>query len=258
MLTDNQLNDFRHAGLLRLPGALGAQDAAAIVDRIWDHLDHSHGVARDRRETWTVDQPTGLRAITAEPQFDALGSSTVRAALDDLLGAGRWQTPRRWGRPLVTFPSGRKQWTLPAGGAWHNDFVPLRPDTGERAVQLFVILKDLPTHGGGTLVLTGSHRLVTRYIADTGNAPHPSRVRHALGEHSWLRDLWEPQLAITDEQRIHRYMVDGARILDVDLRVVELTGRAGDAYLMHCDTFHAVAPNTSDEPRMMATNVILV
>jgi ectoine hydroxylase-related dioxygenase (phytanoyl-CoA dioxygenase family) len=44
----------------------------------------------------------------------------------------------------------------------------------------------------------------------------------------------------------------------VDLRVVELTGRAGDAYVMHCDTFHAAAPNTSDEPRMMATNVILV
>jgi hypothetical protein len=107
--------------------------------------------------------------------------------------------------PLVTFPSGRHQWTLLTGGAWHNDFVPLRSGTGERAVQLFVILKDLPTQGGGTLVLAGSHRLVTRYIADTGNAPHPSRVRHALGEHSWLRDLWEPPQAATDEERIRRY-----------------------------------------------------
>jgi hypothetical protein len=258
MLNDDQLSGFQHAGLLPLPGAIPAPGAAAVVDRIWDHLHRSHGVARDRRETWTLDQPTGLRAITAEPEFDALGSWTVRAALDDVLGAGRWQTPRRWGRPLVTFPSGREQWTLPSGSAWHNDFVPLRSGTGQRAVQLFVILKDLPTHGGGTLVLTGSHRLVTRYIADTGNAPHPARVRHALGAHSWLRELWEPSPAVTEEQRIHRYMIDGTRIGDVDLRVVELTGRAGDAFLMHCDTLHAAAPNTGDEPRMMATNVILV
>jgi hypothetical protein len=258
MLTDDQLKDFHHAGLLRLPGALDAQDAAAIVDRIWDHLDRSHGVARDRRETWTLDQPSGLRAITADQQFAALGSSTVRSALDGVFGAGRWQTPRRWGRPLITFPSASRQWTLPTGGAWHNDFVPLRSGVGERAVQIFVILKDLPARGGGTLVLTGSHRLVTQYIADTGHAPHPSRVRHALSGHSWLRELWEPPQAGTDEERIHRYMIDRTRIRGVDLRIVELTGQAGDAFVMHCDTLHAVAPNTSDEPRMMATNVITV
>ncbi len=258
MLTDDQLNDFRDAGLLRLPGAVGAQDVAAIVDRIWDHLGRSHGVARDRRETWTLDQPSGLRAITADRQFAALGSSTVRSALDAVLGAGRWQTPRRWGRPLVTFPSGRRQWALPTGSAWHNDFVPVRSGVGERAAQIFVILKDLPARGGGTLVLTGSHRLVIRYIADTGEAPHPSRVRHALSEHSWLRELWEQPQAGTDEERIHRYLIDGTRIRGVDLRIVELTGRAGDAFVMHCDTLHAVAPNASDEPRMMATNVITV
>ena len=257
MLNDGELADFQHAGLLRLPDAVPAPDAAAIVDRIWDHLNRSHGVARDRRETWTLDQPTGLRAITAEPEFDALGSPPVRAALDDLLGAGHWQTPRRWGRLLVTFPSARRRWALPAGGAWHNDFVPLRSGTALRAVQFFVILKDLPPRGGATLVLTGSHRLVTRYIADTGDAPHPSLVRRALGEHSWLRDLWEPPQTATDDQRIHRYTIEGARIRDVDLRIVELTGHAGDAFIMHGDTFHAAAPNTSDEPRMMATNVIL-
>jgi hypothetical protein len=32
-------------------------------------------------------------------------------------------------------------------------------------------------------------------------------------------------------------MIDGTRIRDVELRVLELTGRAGDAFVMHCDTF---------------------
>jgi hypothetical protein len=258
MSTDDHLSDFQHTGLLHLPGAVAELDTAAIVDRIWEHLDRSNGVARDRRETWTLDQPSGLRAITAEPQFNALGSSAVRSALDRVLGAGRWQTPRRWGRPLIAFPAGRRPWTLPTGGAWHNDFVPLRTDDGERAVQIFVILNDLDAHGGGTLILTGSHRLITQYIADTGEAPHPRRVRHALSDHPWLRELWEPPQASTDEERIHRYMIAGTRIRDADLRIVELTGRAGDAFVMHCDTLHAVAPNTSDEPRMMATNIITV
>jgi ectoine hydroxylase-related dioxygenase (phytanoyl-CoA dioxygenase family) len=51
-------------------------------------------------------------------------------------------------------------------------------------------------------------------------------------------------------------MTEGTRIDDVDLRVVELTGRAGDVFVMHCDTFHAAAPNRQEEPRMMATTIV--
>jgi hypothetical protein len=149
--------EFRRSGLMRLPGAVPAKDAEAMVDRIWEHLERSHGVVRDRPETWTVDKPAGLRAVTGAPEFQALGSPAIRAAVDDLLGIGRWHTPRRWGRLLVTFPSRAAEWDLPRGGAWHNDFVPLRQDANVRAVQLFMILKDLPVRGGGTLVLTGSH-----------------------------------------------------------------------------------------------------
>jgi hypothetical protein len=259
MLSDDQLSAFGEAGILRLPGAVAPADAAAVADRIWAHLAGDLGIVRGRPETWTVAQPAGLRAITGEPEFEALGSTAVRAVLDDLLGAGRWQPPRRWGRPLITFPTPGRPWTVPTGGAWHNDFVPLRPGGGERAVQLFTILRDLPARGGGTLVLTGSHRLISRYIADSGDAPHPSRVRRALGAHPWLRELWEPPDTATAEGRIQRYLADGSRIGDADLRVVELTGQAGDTFVMHCDTLHAPATaNRHDEPRMMATAIVLV
>jgi hypothetical protein len=222
MLSDDQLSDFGAAGILRLSGAVPPKDAAALVG--WEHLTEDLNIIRSRPETWTVDQPAGLRAITGEPQLQALGSATIRAALDDLLGAGCWQPPRRWGRPLITFPTPDKPWTIPTGGAWHNDFVPLRP--GRRAVQLFTILQDLPARGGGTLVLTGSHQLINRYIGDTGEAPHPSRIRRALGHHPWLRDLWEPPETATADERIQRYLT-GTRIGDAYLRIVELTGQAG-------------------------------
>jgi hypothetical protein len=257
MLSDDQYAEFRRTGLVRLPGAVPAPDAGAMVDRIWEHLHRSHGVVRDRPETWTVEIPSGLRAVAALPEFRALGSAAIRTAVDHLLGPGRWEPPRRWGRLLVTFPARAAEWDLPRGGAWHNDFVPLRQTAGLRAVQLFVILDDLPARGGGTLVLTGSHHLVTRHIADSGEAPHPRRLRQVLGQQPWLRDLWEPSRCSSPGQQVRRFMTDGTRAGDVDLRVVELTGPAGDAFVMHCDTFHAAAPNCHDRPRLMATALVL-
>jgi ectoine hydroxylase-related dioxygenase (phytanoyl-CoA dioxygenase family) len=67
----------------------------------------------------------------------------------------------------------------------------------------------------------------------------------------------EPSPSTSAEQRIRRFMTDGTRIGDVQLRVVELTGRAGDAFLMHCDTFHAAAPNCHHSPRVMVTNLLV-
>ncbi len=119
-------------------------------------------------------------------------------------------------------------------------------------MQLFVLLNDIRPRGGATLVLTGSHHLVGRY-APAGDGPHPKRLRRELGAaHPWLRELWGGD----DGDRVQRYMVDGFEVDGVPLRVVELAGRAGDVFFMHCDTFHTAAPNCLDQPRMMATNMI--
>jgi hypothetical protein len=86
------------------------------------------------------------------------------------------------------------------------------------------------------------------------DGPHPKRLRRELGSaHPWLRDLWSND---DTGDRIRRYMVDGTELDGVPLRVVELTGRSGDVYFMHCDTFHSAAPNCLDQPRMMATAMI--
>jgi hypothetical protein len=240
------VDEFHRTGLVRLPGAVSP---AAMADRVWAHLAAGHGAVRDRPETWPAGSVTGLRPVTDAPEFAALGSPAIHAAADAVLGAGRWHPPRRWGRLLVTFPSGNAEWDLPSGSAWHNDFVPPRPGAGVRAVQIFWLLADLPPRGGGTLVLTGSHHLVER----SGEAPHPRRLRQALGRQPWLRDLWEPAAG----ERVRRFMHEGTTIDGVDLKVVELTGRAGDAFVMHCDTLHAMAPNCGSQPRLMATTILM-
>jgi ectoine hydroxylase-related dioxygenase (phytanoyl-CoA dioxygenase family) len=80
-----------------------------------------------------------------------------------------------------------------------------------------------------------------------------ARVRTALATHPWLHGLWEPGY---DGDRMQRYMNEGTVIDGVLLRVIELTGEPGDIVLMHCDSFHAAAPNRLSTPRMMLTEMV--
>jgi hypothetical protein len=253
MLTAAQRDDFERTGLLRLDGAIPRADVEVMCDRIWAHVGAAHAMARSDPATWLIEERlAGLRTVAGGREFGRIGSPAVRAALDGLMGA--WTEPAKWGALLVTFPlRDETVWDVPSV-VWHNDFVPFEAGPRLRAVQLFVLLNDVRPHGGATLVLTGSHRLVSRYADPAEDGPHPKRLRRELGEaHPWLRELWSGD---GSGDRIQRYMVNGFEVDDVPLRVVELAGRAGDVFLMHCDTFHTAAPNCLDQPRMMATNMI--
>lgn len=85
--------------------------------------------------------------------------------------------------------------------------------------------------GGGTLVITGSHQLTAPAGPQAGNAPAHSR--EATGYLStlrpMLRNLWHTG---GETDRIHCYMMEGAVIDGVPVRVEELTGEPGDAVIM--------------------------
>jgi ectoine hydroxylase-related dioxygenase (phytanoyl-CoA dioxygenase family) len=253
MLTEAQFEEFERTGLLRLAGAIPAADTAVMCDRIWDHVAAEYGMLRTDPATWSIEQRlSGLQKVAGHHEFHGIGSPAVRAALDDLLGS--WTKGRHWCTLLVNFPLREDTaWDVPLN-VWHNDFVHFEAGTRLRAVQLFVLLDDVRPRGGATLVLAGSHRLVSRYADPAEDGPHPKRLRRELGAaHPWLAELWSGD---GGGDRIQRYMVDGFEVDGVPLRVVELSGRAGDVFFMHCDTFHTAAPNCLDQPRMMATNII--
>jgi hypothetical protein len=253
MLTHTQHEEFERTGLLRLPGAIRAADTVLMCDRIWEHAAQAHGMERTDPATWLVEQRlSGLQKLVQRHEFARIGSLTVRSALNDVLGD--WAEPRRWAGLLVSFPQrDGEPWDVPTG-AWHNDFVWFRDEKDPRAVQIFVLLNEIRPRGGATLVLTGSHRLLPRYVDPGDDGPHPRSLRKKLGSvHPWLRDLWEGTSGV---DRVQRYLDEGAEVEGVPLRVVELSGQAGDVFLMHCDTFHCAAPNCGDQPRMMATNMI--
>lgn len=239
MLTQQQRDEFAATGLLRVSRAIPADEASRMADRIRDYLATPESIERNSRQAWLAERPHGFRPLQRAGTFDGVGRGSIPTALDELFGVDGWERPRRWGHVLVTCRVGDESWDVPAGG-WHVDRPPSTP-----AITVFVVLAPLRPRGGGTLILTGSHRLLE---SAPEQPKYNAKYRQALAaRHPWLKELWRAG----GPDRRERYVDRGAVLDGIPMRVVELTGEPGDAYLMRADTFHTPAPNALDSPRMM-------
>lgn len=248
MLSPDQRETFNRSGLLKIESAVPPVDLATMRDRFWDHLSRKHGIDPDRADTWTVQRPRHLQALKRSGAFNLMATGQVREALDDLLGVAGWQPPSTWGLPLVTFAVPGTGWTVPSSG-WHVDSY--GPEHDLPGVTVFVFLAPVAERGGGTVVLSGSHRLFNRHIATTGTW-RPAEVKAALASrHPWLRDLWSEDRHAAPIAVGEGIMFDGVHVM-----VQELTGHAGDVVLMHPRTFHTSAPNGLPAPRMMLVEIV--
>jgi hypothetical protein len=255
MLSEEQRTQFDGLGVCRLPGVLGGEAAAGMCDAVWELLSRQHGIDRHDSSTWTVRQPTGFQALGRSGIFDALGGPALSDAIDELLGSGQWSRPRYWGAPLVTFPDATARWDVPSA-QWHTDFVARAPSDVLPGVRVLAFLAPVVQSGGGTVVLAGSHRLVKRLVegGDPGRRLQSAELRQLLTRrYPWLHGLMSPE---DSEDRVGRFMTDGAVLNGDDVRVVELVGEAGDVVLMHPWTFHAPAPNCSPAARVMVSHSV--
>src|SRR5262249_9334922 len=159
------------------------------------------------------------------------GGPRLRAALDDLLGPGAWEVPKRWGAILVTFPApgaapGRR-WGVPLA-LWHADFSFALPPAPLPRLQAFVFVSPARRRGGRTLGVAGSHRLVERFVArrPMASLADTRRTRLALlASHPWLAELTSPR---RHDDGVARFVEADEQVGDVALRVTELAGDAGD------------------------------
>jgi hypothetical protein len=255
MLTPVQRLEYRDNGYVRLPEAFSRAAAAAMADFIWARLFDLHGMRRDDRATWTAAAPwVGLKQFKDDPVFQPLNNATTFEAIDDLLGPDAWKKPRNWGGFLVKFPDRAPEaWTLPLDAYWHVDFhFTFEPGT-PFALRVFTFLSEVAPHGGGTLIVRGSHRLVERFVASL--APQERQAGFAVlrarfnGSHPWLERL--TGAAGDSDDRVDDFMnrpaiVDGERVL-----VEELSAGPGDVILMHPWLLHAASPHAGDSPRFM-------
>ena len=251
MLTDEQRHQLTTTGVLRIPAVLPRTTADEMADAVWASL-VARGVQRDDPASWPSGFVAKLQSLSGARAFDKFRTPPVAALADDLLGPERWTDDSRWGPALVTFPE-PGPWTVPHK-VWHLD-LPGRGDP-ERpaAVRLFGYVTDVVSHGGGTLVVEGSHELVRRMViaAPDGEAGSSAEVRKALiARHPWFRALCKE-----GGERVAQFMVDGDEIDGVRVRVAELTAAAGDVVTMLQWTMHNLSMNCADAPRFMVTHSI--
>jgi hypothetical protein len=262
VLTDEQRSDFERDGIIKLPRAFDAADAARMRDVVWGELRAKYDIQRDDPTTWHRHDPTKLKNTKRHRAFDAILSPTVTGALDDVFGAGGWQRPKNLGNVLVTMPGvgvGFRPevgpWRVPHK-IWHSDFEYRTAGAQPFAVKVWALFDDVAPGGGGTPQLAGSHHLSARFVADLPSESLDYRkVRDGiLRSHPWLRALGSA--TDDDPERNHRLMVEGAVIDGVPIRVVECTGEAGDVYVTHAWVMHSIAANAGERPRLMRSAAV--
>jgi hypothetical protein len=246
VLNESQLAEFERRGILRLDNFVDGKSAVTMANGVWAVL-AERGISRSDRATWPLGQVRKLRAIRGA-QVYAPFALRFETAADCLLGQGGWVRINAPG-PLVTFPE-PGDWQVPRSG-WHVD-LPARGDADRLlALRILGVVEDVVTSAGGTVVVEGTHTLTRRLVEGrAGDYGSSADVRRRLaGDHRWFRDLFG------DATNRSRFL-DGSVIDGVDVRVSELTGKAGDAYLMHPWLMHAAAPNISGAPRSMITDTV--
>lgn len=208
-----------------------------------------------REDDWYLDecrQSTALDAGMAllkplwrHPAMLDLVSGEVAAAASALVNARPVSPLSPHPTLLLTLPNATT-WTLPYQH-WHLD-LPRLPDGKIPGVQIFACLDTVATGGGGTLAVTGSHRLLNEGVRISSGD-----LRKRLKREPYFAEL----MSNNPDDRL-RFMRAVGHVGDVELQVVEMTGEAGDVYFMDLRMLHTVAPNALQTPRLMLTQRYLL
>jgi hypothetical protein len=249
-LTPADMQRFERDGYVVVRQAFSPADALAMERQWWRELEGTHGVRRDDRSSWRQIEGD-LKAAKRDPVQAKILTGRVRGVLDDLLGPGAWPPPRDWGRPLVTFPE-PGAWAVPAR-LWHWDNPCELHLDRPRALFVVSFIGPVASGGGGTLILSGSPRLLIRQERQLPAGQRRGSIA-TLRERfhrsaPWLMAL--TGLAPSPADRTAAFMDHETTVDGVPLRVVELTGEPGDMVFCHPVMVHCAAPNRGPRPRFM-------
>ena len=125
-------------------------------------------------------------------------------------------------------------------------------------MKVFTLVADLEPGAGGTMLLTGSHRLLERFgrTQPADVLAKNARARRALlRSHPFFAALRTPG---DPADRVERFMRNDVDVDGVPVRVVDVHGRAGDIWLVHQSTVHARPTNAGDSPRFMLAKDVFV
>ena len=236
---------LEEGGIAKLEGLVPVDEARAAQSMVLE-LAEKHGLCPDGR--W-IKSPSrfgvpkefrnALGKLNRSDEFPELLGERLASLIEKLVGAP--VAPLAPGQQILFSLPDSANWSIPSD-MWHTDL----PKFAERAtpgLQAFTFLDDIEAHGGATLVVAGSHRLLNQYSSLSSK-----EVKDHLRKEEFFKNLFDPHRPAMAN------LGDAVGIVgDVKLQVVELTGRVGDLYLMDLRVLHAPAPNSSEKARIMPT-----
>ena len=244
-LAEADVARYHRTGVVRVAEAFPRDVALGLQDVLWRDAERRLAVSRTEPRTWSAvgGYWTGfasVRALTARIQGPRLTE-----ALDQLLGADQWRYPDKWGGLLVGPPDpDPARWTL-TDRSWHWD-----PPLDGAAI--FCLLSDIAPRAGGTLLVEGSGHLLRDWYDQlpSGPAPKLRTLRHQfLNSHPYLRRLSGRDPVRHDPDDLLDPHVDAE---GRHLQVTEVSGEAGDVFVIHANLLHARAVHTGLVPRFLA------
>lgn len=252
MFTTIERENFAVHGLIKRRNFLPVEKLANARKVIFQHLEKE---AIWRNGNWCLDKYTQstelaagmalLKPLWRHPTMIDLASGEAPAAASALVDARPVFPMDRHPAILFTLPNATT-WRVPHQN-WHLD-MPRLPDSGIPGVQIFAFLETVATGGGGTLAVTGSHRLLNEGVRISS-----ADLRKRLMQEPYFAELMSNK---TDD-RLH-FMRQIGHVGDVELQVVEMIGEPGDVYFMDLRMLHTLAPNMLQIPRIMLTQRYLL
>ncbi|MBX3018853.1 MAG: hypothetical protein KF767_13265 [Bdellovibrionaceae bacterium] len=231
------------SGLVALRGFWPKKVVAPVREKVMSELErvkirqNGKWVA-GKLDAMPVFQRSGAlsQMVSVGPEFKRLFDQELREVLN-LAADGPLlpQTPTP--QLLLSLPN-KEAWHVPTMN-WHLD-LKVPHDFSSPGLQAFVLIDDLVPRGGATLAIAGSHRL--HELAREGGA------HHILRQHAQLSALYDARRA-TELEVGKTYDVNG-----IPVAIQEMSGRAGDVFVMDLRVLHSPSLNASKNVRMMGTN----
>lgn len=232
-LKDQDRERFADAGLLHLRGLIPGSKTNAARESVLAEL--ARLGARMDGKWHSAKMPQKLRH---QSPFDDVIPKDLLPCLNEL--AGRELVVAMPHPQILLTPPQKMAWSVPHLG-WHLDVAsPSRDEIP--GIQVFVLLDDVAPQGGGTVAISGSHKL------------HSPRGDVAVSAHRALQadpvygSLFRPG------ERDRTKFLKPMQVRGVTVQVIEMCGKAGDVYLMDMRIVHAPATNATKKARMMLTS----
>lgn len=225
VLSPGQVDEFMEHGSTLLREAFPREVAAAVRRAVLEKINASE----DDPRTWTMRRNHIADSYSGEPFMSAC-TARYNAALDDLMGEGRWVPIRNLGWWPVLFPGfDSKPWRV-HHDEWHVDggFFHHHLDSPEQGLLPIFIFSDIGPGDGGTGLAPGSHKIAARVLRDA--------QPHGLTQAELSRRVKE---------------IHFAKGLDHPGLIAEAQGNAGDIALIHPFLLHTVSTNTGPRVRII-------